>query len=214
MMNRMIRKAADIPIRAAEPAWDIARLFPSQGDWSEEEYLALTRNTNHFVEFIDGKVEVLEMPTLTHQLIVAFLSRLIFDFVSSNDLGIAIFGPLRVRLRARLIREPDVMVMLKENSSRAGEEFWEGADVAVEVVSKDDKSRRRDLKEKREDYAQAGVREYWIVDPQEQQITILKLAGKSYKIHGQWTGKETASSSLLKGFEVQVNKVFEAGKSR
>jgi len=210
----MIRKAADIPLRESEPAWDIAQLFPSQGDWSEEDYLALTRDTNHFVEFIDGKVEVLEMPTLTHQLIVAFLSRLIFDFVSSNDLGIAVFGPLRVRLRPRLIREPDVMVMLKENSSRAGEEFWEGADVAVEVVSKDDKSRRRDLKEKREDYAQAGVREYWIVDPQEQQITILKLAGKSYKIHGQWTGKETASSSLLKGFEVQVNKVFEAGKSR
>src|SRR5438105_2116002 len=159
----MIRKAADIPVREAEPAWEIARLFPAQGTWSEEDYLSLTRNTNHFVEFVDGNVEVLAMPTMTHQLIVAFLSRLISDFVSLHRLGITIIGPLRVRLRARLIREPDVMVMLKENAAKAGEDFWEGADLVVEVVSKNDKSRRRDLKEKREDYAKAGIREYWIV---------------------------------------------------
>ena len=208
----MIRKAADIPIREAEPTWEIARLFPAQGQWREEEYLALTRNTNHYVEFIDGNVEVLAMPTMTHQLIVALLYRLFSDFVSSNRLGITIVGPLRVRLRARLIREPDLMVMLKENSSKTDEEFWEGADLVVEVVSKDDKSRRRDLKEKREDYAQAGIREYWIVDPQEQQVTVLKLAGKTYKIHGDWSGKEVATSALLDGFQVQVNKIFEAAK--
>src|SRR5438105_4427587 len=125
----MIRKAGNILLREAEPTWEIARLFPAQGDWSEEDYLALTRDTNHFVEFVDGKVEVLEMPTLTHQLIVGFLSRLLSDFVISRDLGIVVFGPLRVRLRARLIREPDIVVMLKENDSRAGEEVWEGADL-------------------------------------------------------------------------------------
>ena len=208
----MIRKAADIPVREAEPAWEIARLFPAQGTWSEEDYLSLTRNTNHFVEFVDGNVEVLAMPTMTHQLIVAFLSRLISDFVSLHRLGITIIGPLRVRLRARLIREPDVMVMLKENAAKAGEDFWEGADLVVEVVSKDDKSRRRDLKEKREDYAKAGIREYWIVDPQQEKITILKLSRNNYAVQGEWTGADFASSALLKGFEVQVSKVFEAGK--
>ncbi len=208
----MIRKAADIPLREAEPTWDIARLFPAQGAWSEEEYLALTLYTNHFVEFVDGNVEVLEMPTLTHQLIVAFLYRLIPDFVSSHNLGITVIGPLRVRLRARLIREPDIMVMLKENVSRAREELWESADLVVEVVSKDDNSRRRDLVQKRQDYAEAGILEYWIVDPQEEQVTVLKLAGKSYRVHGQWIGKQTATSVLLKGLDVPVNKIFEGGK--
>jgi Uma2 family endonuclease len=208
----MIRKAADIPVRETEPAWEIARLFPGQGDWDEAEYLALTRDTNHFVELVDGNVEVHEMPTLTHQLIVAFLSRVIGDFVSLNDQGITVFGPLRVRLRARLIREPDIMVMLKENAARAGEEFWQGADLVVEVVSKDDKSRRRDLKEKRQDYAQARIREYWIVDPQEESITVLKLSRTTYAVHGEWTGKEVATSALLKGFQVQVSEVFAAAK--
>jgi len=209
----MIRKAADIPVREAEPAWEIARLFPAQGTWTEEEYLALTRDTNHFVEFVDGNVEVLAMPTLTHQLIVAFLFRLISDFVSSRKLGLTVIGPLRIRLRPRLIREPDINVMLKENAARAGEEFWEGADLVVEVVSKDDKSRRRDLKEKRDDYAQAGVREYWIVDPQLERITVLKLNRKTYAVHGEWTRADRATSALLKGLEVQVSAVFEAGQN-
>jgi Uma2 family endonuclease len=208
----MIRKTADIPIREAEPAWEIARLFPTQGDWAEEDYLALTRNTNHFVELVNGNVEVLPMPTMTHQLIVAFMWRLLSDFVSTRRLGIAVIGPLRVRLRARLIREPDVMVMLNENAERAGEEYWEAADLVVEVVSKDHKSRRRDLKEKREDYAKAGIREYWIINPQEETITVLKLNRGSYAIHGEWTADESASSALLKGFEVRVDKMFEAAK--
>jgi Uma2 family endonuclease len=102
--------------------------------------------------------------------------------------------------------------LLNENADRAGEQFWDGADLVVEVVSEDKKSRRRDLIEKREDYAQAGIAEYWIVDPQEERITILKLAGKSYKVHGQWRGKDIATSALLEGFEVQADKVFAAAK--
>ena len=44
-----------------EPTWEIATLFPNQGQWSEDEYLAL--NTNRFVEYRDGFMEVLPMPT-------------------------------------------------------------------------------------------------------------------------------------------------------
>ena len=104
------------------------------------------------------------------------------------------------------------MVMLKENRQRAGEEVWEGADLVVEVVSKDDKSRRRDLKEKREEYAQAGIREYWIVDPRDERITVLKLNRKTFVVHGEWSGTDLVTSPLLKGLEVQVNEVFEAGR--
>jgi hypothetical protein len=49
----------------AEPAWDVALLFPSQGDWSEFEYLAL--DTNRLVELVDGNLEVLPMPSFLHQ---------------------------------------------------------------------------------------------------------------------------------------------------
>jgi len=209
----MVRKTGDNPVLIEGPLpSEIERLLANQGHLDEAEYLRLTEDTNWLVEFTDGYIEVLPMPTLTHQRIVRFLFQLLWSFVSTHDLGEVIFTPLRVRLRPGQIREPDIVFMSEEHSNRAGEEAWEGADLVVEVVSKDDKSRRRDLKEKREDYARAGIREYWIVDPQEERITVLKLNRNIYTVHGQWTGKDVATSALLKGFEVQVDKVFAAAK--
>ena len=64
-----------------EPAWEVALLFPNQGAWSEEEYLAL--NGNRLVEFSHGFIEVLPMPTTTHQLIVVFLFDALRAFVAA-----------------------------------------------------------------------------------------------------------------------------------
>ena len=62
--------------------------------------------------------------------------------------------------------------------ARIHEKFWEGADLVMEVVSDDD--RRRDVVTKRLEYAKAGIAEYWIVDPQQATITVLKLADGKY----------------------------------
>lgn len=56
-----------------EPAWELALLYPPQGQWSISEYLEITERTNQLVEFTSGKIEVLEMPTIEHQKIVGFL---------------------------------------------------------------------------------------------------------------------------------------------
>ena len=92
-----------------EPTWDIAQLFPAQGTWSEDEHLAL--DTNHFVEFSDGFVEFLPMPTLSHQLIAMFLYRILESFVSANNLGTVVPAPYKVRLWEGKYREPDVLFM-------------------------------------------------------------------------------------------------------
>jgi Uma2 family endonuclease len=65
------RKRQTSVVEAAEPTWEIAHLFPPQGAWSEEGYLALP--TNHLVEFSDGYIEVLPVPSQSHQWIVLFL---------------------------------------------------------------------------------------------------------------------------------------------
>jgi hypothetical protein len=49
----------------AEPTWEIAELFPEQGDWLEEEYMRLPGN--RLVEFSNRRVDVLPMPTQRHQ---------------------------------------------------------------------------------------------------------------------------------------------------
>jgi Uma2 family endonuclease len=194
--------------KAGEPAWEIAMLFPNQGYWSEEEYLAL--DTNHLVEYADGFIEVLPMPTQLHQLMVAFLYRQLLTFVEPRELGRVLFAPMRVRLRKGKYREPDVLFMLTKHAARMGNEYWEGADLVMEVISPGDENRERDLKEKRKEYARARIREYWIIDPAEERVLVLRLRKGKYVVHGTFGRGETAASALLDGFAVDVNALLDA----
>ena len=187
----------------AEPAWEIALLFPPQGAWSDQEYLAL--QTNRLVEFSHGYVEVLPMPTQRHQLIVAYLYTILLAFAQRYG-GTAIFAPFRVRLWESKFREPDLMFMLPTNASRRHDNYWDGADLVVEVVSPDDPE--RDLVIKRQEYAQAGIREYWIVDPQAEHIIVLKLENDHYAEHSQFGHGAKATSVLLEGLQIDVDGVF------
>lgn len=196
-------------VDGGEPAWDVARLFPNQGAWSVEEYLEL--DTNHLVEFSHGHVEVLPMPTEPHQLIVAFLYRALLTFVTAHDLGRVLFAPFRIQLWAGKYREPDIVFMLAENDDRRGKQYWEGADLVMEVISED--GRYRDTVTKRREYAWAGIPEYWIVDPRDEKITVLTLAGDSYEVHGEFGRGAEATSTLLEGFSVSVEEVLSAPES-
>ena len=183
-----------------EPTWEIATLFPNQGQWSEDEYLAL--NTNQLVEFSNGFIEVLPMPTIYHQRIVAFLYNALLAFTAAGRLGEVLFAPLRVQLWPGKYREPDLMFMKGEHESRITDDFWIGADMVFEVLSDDD--RRRDLETKGQEYAQAGIPEYWIVDPRLKRITVLWLDGTVYAVHGEFAEGTDATSRLLEGFKVNV----------
>jgi len=189
-----------------EPAWDIAYLFPPQGCWSEEEYLAL--DTNRLVEFSNGVLAVLPMPTTSHQLLAFYLAGLLAAFVTGQSLGTVLPAPLRVRLRRGQYREPDVVFMRREHSSRIGEKFWKGADLVMEVVSEGKEDRHRDYVIKRREYARAGIPEYWIVDPQEEKFLVLRLAGKRYVVHGEFGKGAIATSHLLPGFSVDVTQAL------
>jgi Uma2 family endonuclease len=193
-------------IKRGDPAWSIAELYPEQGGWSEWEYLNLPGN--RLVEYDDGFIEVLPMPTRSHQLIVLFLYRMLYEFAEVPGFGQALVAALPVRLWKGKFREPDVVFMLTRHADRMGEEYWRGADLVMEVVSGDAKSRQRDLVEKRREYAKARIPEYWIVDPQMGEITVLRLSQGKYIVHGKFERGETASSHLLKGFEVAVSTVF------
>jgi Uma2 family endonuclease len=200
-------------MQGSEPTWDIARLFPSQGNWSVEEYLSLTDGTNQFVEFTDGKVEVLAMPTVAHQRILVFLFMLFKEFVDAGDLGEVLPSVLRIRIGADKFREPDIAFMRRENLSRSSNRYWDNADLVVEVVSDDHDSRERDHVTKRRDYAAAGIPEYWIVDPQQQRISVLVLEDGAYTTYGEFVSGDQATSRLLPGFSVDATAVFKAAES-
>jgi Uma2 family endonuclease len=196
-----------------EPAWEVARVFPLQGKWSVEDYLSFTDSLTQLVEYSAGKVEVLEMPTTAHQRILLFLYKIISRFVDDRDLGEVLVAALRVQVAADVFREPDIVFVSREHRAHVQERFWTGADLVVEIVSEDAKSRERDYVTKRADYAAAGIAEYWIVDPVEKKISVLALEDGRYVTFGEHQPGQTATSKLLPGLNVDVTATFQAAKS-
>ena len=195
-------------IPRGEPVWPLARLYRSQGEWTEDDYYDL--NASFLVELCDGFLEFPPMPTIAHHLIVAFLYKLLDAFVAARNAGIVIPAPVPVHLGPNHAREPDI-VFLRPGGPRFRQQYPEGADLVVEVVSGGPDDRKRDLVVKPVEYAQAGIPEYWIVDPQERRITVLTLDGKLYREHGVFGPGQTATSLLLDGFSVGVSSVLDAG---
>lgn len=122
-------------------------------------------------------------------------------------------APLPTTITPDKTREPDIVFKLPENLPGPDEDYFDGADLVMEIVSPDKKSTDRDYKEKRADYAEGGIPEYWIVDPQEKLITVLTLQEKTYIEHGAFRAGQTATSKLLDGFSVDVSAVFAAAKA-
>jgi len=181
--------------------------LPPQGCWTEEQYLTLTDYKNRLVEFTDGVLEPLPMPTDKHQSILKFMFLAFFHFIEIRG-GKVHFSPLRLRIRPGKFREPDVLLLLSATDPRRQDRFWLGADLALEVVSAD--KPERDLVDKKSDYAEAHVPEYWIVNPQTETITVLRLQDGAYEEAGTYRRGELATSVLLPGFSVAVAEVFDA----
>jgi Uma2 family endonuclease len=161
----------------------------------------------------DGCLEFLPMPTLFHQLIVGHAVQLLDDFVTRNRLGQALFAPLPIRLWPGTFREPDIMYFQRGRITDVHSPP-NGADLVAEIVMGGDDSRRRDLITKRAEYARAGIREYWILDPEEQRITVLTLDSATYRVHGVFGRGHTATSVLLPGFTVAVDATLAAGEGK
>ncbi|HEU4322745.1 MAG TPA: Uma2 family endonuclease [Roseiflexaceae bacterium] len=178
-----------------------------QGMWTEAQYLAMTDHSRRLLEFSDGAIEVLPMPTRKHQAISRLLFLALTLFVQPLG-GTVFYAPLRLQIRKGVFREPDLLLLVDARDPRNQNAFWLGADLVVEIVSPDDPE--RDTVTKRADYAKAGIPEYWIVHPEEQTITVLTLAGDTYAEHGVFARGQQASSRLLAGFGVEVTAVLEA----
>ena len=84
-----------------EPTWEIAYLFPAQGRWTENDYFGLDSLYEGFplVELSNGRLEVLPMPTQTHQFIVVFFFEALKAFTTIHAPGVVLFAAMKVRLQ-------------------------------------------------------------------------------------------------------------------
>lgn len=200
------RRAESGPLEA-EPTWEIARLFPPQGCWSEQEFFDLPNN--HFIEFSKGFLTFLPMPTIFHQLIMQFLFRQLVSFVETRGLGLIVTSGYKIRVGPDQYREPDILFIKTSHRVGIGKQYCKKVDLAMEIVGEE--NRDHDLVTKREEYARAGIPEYWIVDPEQGTITVLRLKRKekTYVEHGVFHRGERASSRLLAGFSVDVTEALD-----
>lgn len=199
------------PIRKGQPTWFMALDYPRQGYWTEEEFLQYEGSNNWLKELSNGYLETPPVPTLYHHDILFVLLDAFRDHLAKiNDGGEVLMAPLPVLLYPGTIREPD-LIYLAEARSKKTKDYPQGADLVAEVVIGNKADRHRDLITKRKEYAKAGIKEYWIVDPKKTVIIVLTLnkATKKYKVHGKYTAGQTATSKMFKGFAVEVNQVFK-----
>ena len=149
------------------------------------------------------------MPRDLHGLIITHLLLRLGPYLKARHPSPALHGPVMYVRCGRRSREPDIAVLFDRDDPRRGPEEWDGADVVMEVVSPDDPDRDHDAK--REDYAAAGVPEYWIVDPRERTredprgrtVRVLTLDGGAYR-EAVFEDGETAAGPALPGFAVDV----------
>ena len=197
-----------IPSSNGEPAWEAAYMLPVQGSWSEEDFLRF--HTNRMAELVDGRLEILPMPTLKHQRILIWLLDAFRKAVSDQLRATVLLAPLPTRLLPGTIREPDLLYIAPENAPGPDVDYPTHIDLALEIVSPGKDARQRDYEDKRRDYARAGISEYWIVDPQDNQVTVLVLQDSIYAEHGVFRMNDVASGLLLPALRIDVRAMFNA----
>ena len=168
---------------------------PPEGSLSYVDFLAWA-DEDTYAEWIDGDVIVMSPASLRHQQVVGFLEKILGTYAEEHDLGVVLSAPFQMKLENG--REPDLLFVKREHASRLQETYLDGpADVAVEIVSPE--SVGRDRGDKFYEYAQGGVPEYWLVDPQMQWVECYRLEGERYR--PAFSGEEgTYHSDVVEGF--------------
>ena len=198
-----------IPLRFLE---DDGPIWPPQGQWTYDDYLRLPDDGRRY-EVIRGYLYVAPAPNYDHQFSVSQSFRLFSSFVHENRLGIVLTSPFDVRLPGIASPvQPDLVFFRTGNQPRKGAGSFEGVpDLIVEVLSP--ATRRLDQDVKLAAYRDAGVPEYWLVDPRTESVVIHALSTdrKRYVERVQGKKGDVIASAVLPGFQVEVSELFLEG---
>jgi Uma2 family endonuclease len=171
------------------------------GRISFEEYLSAYDGVR--AEWVDGTVEEMSPTSDRHADISDFLITLLRVLVESNGAGVVRSSQIAMRMGG-VARVPDLLFVAREHRARLTPTHLEGpADLAIEIVSPD--SRTRDRNEKFREYEQAGVREYWIIDPMLESVDLFRLGrdGRYARVNEQ--EPPILRSDILPGFWIDTN---------
>jgi Uma2 family endonuclease len=187
------------PIQPSSSSEPPAKLTYEQFlEWADEDTLA---------EWVDGAIVMTSPASLRHQEIINFLIGAMSSFVTIHQLGKVLDGPFQMKLE-RSGRESDILYVAKAHLSRLKATYLDGpADLVVEVVSPE--SAGRDRGDKFYEYRQAGIPEYWLIDPTLEQAEFYQLdKAKRYQLIAP-DADGIYRSKILPGFWLRVNWLWQ-----
>jgi Uma2 family endonuclease len=183
---------------------------PVRKKMSFEEFMAST--ADQFAEWVDGEVIVFMAAKDSHQRVLNFLNHLLDLFVTFMRLGKIRIAPYAMRaMPGGSVREPDILFVAQENLSRITEELLLGpADLVVEIVSDD--SVRRDRNAKFHEYRDAGIPEYWVLDPRDgrNRADFYRLTAEGQYDLFATEDDERVESAVISGFWLRPSWLWEA----
>lgn len=173
--------------------------LPKERTYTIEDIYALPEGTR--AELIDGKIYYMAPPSRTHQRISMFLSRKIADYIETHKGTCEVYAaPFAVFLNKDDTNylEPDISVIC--DPAKLDEKGCHGApDWVIEIVSPE--SKYRDYSVKLFKYRTAGVREYWIIDPQKERTTVYNFAKETLEEYSFGT---PIPMGIYEGFSIEI----------
>jgi Uma2 family endonuclease len=153
-------------------------------------------------ELINGELITLDSPSSDHQTILKNVFFAVESFLRKNKLGKLYFAPVDVILEPHKVLIPDLVFVTTERLEIVKRKIEGAPDWVVEVLS--DSTRKRDLHTKRDTYLKHGVRTYWAIDPESEEIRIWEDGNPAVILERG----ATLTVSSLPGFELSADEIF------
>jgi len=183
----------------------MAIAIPEKKRYTYEDYAKLPEGAPY--QLIGGELIMTPAPTPYHQRISSKLGYFLCDFIFKRNLGEVFNAPIDVYFEETETYQPDIIFISKERLDIIKETKIEGApDLVIEILSP--ATAYYDLRKKFKIYEKHGVKEYWIVDPEEKSIEIYQNQEGKFKLIQMAKEKDTVNSSLFKDFELNLEKIF------
>jgi Uma2 family endonuclease len=175
---------------------------------ASEEGMFLTPPKRY--ELIEGELLMAPSPVTAHQRILIKLLSEIFNFITQNSLGEVFTSPYDVVLDEYNVLQLDIIFVSKERAEIITEKNIKGApDLVVEIIS--ESTAYRDTIQKKRLYARFGIKEYWIVAPDDKLVEVYVLKDKedTYSLVKIYLEDHVLESTVLKGLKIDLKKIFQ-----
>lgn len=183
----------------------MSRIEAAADQITVEQYFAMVGDGQK-ADLIDGAIYMASPDTFVNDQIAGFMATLLRGHVETRDLGRVLGSRFSFVLSPVRAPEPDVAFVAKERLHLIGHHSMDGGpDVAIEVVSRD--SRERDYGDKKRLYLDAGVAEYWIIDPIQRRAELHRLEAGRYDIVPLERNR-IFRSKAVSGFWIDVDWLF------